>query len=63
MALVADGQRRKTKRCYSNPSCVWVGMTGDVVELSETVDGETVLRFESRRWTEFIAGIKAGDFD
>jgi hypothetical protein len=62
VALIADGQRRKSVRCYSNPSCVFVGLNGEVIELSDTADGDEMLRLDAQQWTEFITGVKAGDF-
>ncbi|GAA2610520.1 DUF397 domain-containing protein [Paractinoplanes durhamensis] len=63
MPLTADGKRRKSERCFSNPSCVWVALVTDKVELSDSADGGRVLRFESREWGAFIAGVKNGEFD
>jgi hypothetical protein len=63
MPLVADGERRKAKRCYTNPYCVWVAQEGPWVVLADSPAGGEALQFEAGEWTAFIAGVKAGEFD
>jgi hypothetical protein len=63
MPMVADGERRKGGRCYSNPACVWVAQTEEQVVVADSQAGGNALIFAADEWAEFIGGVKAGEFD
>jgi hypothetical protein len=61
--LIKGGPRRKSGRCYDDPSCVWFRQVGGEVEVSDTATGPRALRFTPSRWTEFVAAVTNGEFD
>lgn len=54
---------RKSSRCDSG-SCIEVGLDTELVQVRDSKDPEgPVLTFNSGSWVEFVAGVKAEEFD
>jgi Domain of unknown function (DUF397) len=47
----------------SGSECVEVAVTGGGVTMRNSKDPATTLKFTVTEWLEFVAGIRAGDFD
>ena len=60
-----DSERawRKASRC-ANGACVEVARAPDIVHVRNAGDQDgSELTFTTGAWTDFLAGIRAGDFD
>lgn len=53
---------KKPTRCDSN-GCVEVAEVATGVELRSSRRPDTVLLVDADEWVEFVAAVKAGDFD
>ena len=54
----------RTSSFCSTGGCVGVAATPDGVEITDVADVSAArLRFDRTAWTEFVAGVKAGEFD
>lgn len=53
----------KSTFCGGGDGCVEVAMRADSVTVRGSDEHGAVLRFTPREWEQFIAGVKAGEFD
>ena len=53
---------RRSSACGGS-GCVDVSVSGDVVSVRATATPGVVVLFTRREWADFIAGVKAGEFD
>jgi Domain of unknown function (DUF397) len=59
----ADPAWRKSSRC-TNGTCVEVAKDGDDYLVRDSKYPETQpLRFEAAAWRDFVAGVRAGEFE
>jgi hypothetical protein len=54
---------RRSSRCDSG-ACVEVASIGDEFAVRDSkVSNSAVLRFSRAQWSDFVAGVRAGDYD
>ncbi|MEV0270979.1 DUF397 domain-containing protein [Hamadaea sp. NPDC050747] len=53
---------RRSTKCEAT-SCVEVSDLGKQVGLRNSDHPETAIQFPVERWREFVAGVRAGEFD
>lgn len=58
-----SGQWKKSSESGDNGDSVEVRLLGGVVEVRESEEPDTVVRFTPERWRKFLAGAAAGEFD
>jgi hypothetical protein len=63
MADLPDARWRRSSFC-ANSSCVEMAVLEDSVVVRDSKDHQgPVLRFGKSEWTEFLSGVRNGDFD
>jgi hypothetical protein len=69
MPLAFDGDARnsawvRSSRCHTSSCCVELKISDEQVHMRSSVTPERgVLSFSAESWTQFIAGVRAGEFD
>ena len=59
---IAEDAWHRSRACESG-ACVEAAHVGDTYALRDSVDPAPFLRLTGPQWHEFLAGIRAGEFD
>ncbi|MFD8708685.1 DUF397 domain-containing protein [Kitasatospora sp. NPDC059648] len=60
---MASSEWQKSSYSGANDNCVEVRGTSVLVEIRESDDGEVIVRTTPGKFTAFLQGAKAGEFD